>query len=63
MPTGFSSVPPPGPAMPVMPIPTSAPKRARAPSASAAATSGETAPWRSISSAGTSASAILAALE
>ena len=42
-------VPPPGPAIPVMPIPRSAPKRSIAPSASAAATSGETAPWRSIS--------------
>ena len=30
-PTGFSSVPPPGPAMPVIPIPQSAPKRAAAP--------------------------------
>ena len=54
IPTGFSGVPPPGPATPVMPTPTAAPKRAAAPSASAAATSGETAPWRSISSAGTS---------
>ena len=44
VPTGFSSLPPPGPAIPVMPIPSSAPKRAIAPSASAAATSGETAP-------------------
>ena len=46
-----------------MPMPSSAPKRAIAPSASAAATSGETAPWRSISSAGTPASAVLASLE
>ena len=53
IPTGFSSVPPPGPAMPVIPIPRSAPKRAEAPSASASATSVETAPKRSISSAST----------
>ena len=63
MPTGFSSVPPPGPAIPVIPIPTCAPKRSRAPSASAAATSGETAPCAAISSAGTPASAVLASLE
>ena len=31
VPTGLSSVPPPGPAMPVMPTPTSAPSRSRAP--------------------------------
>ena len=43
-PTGFSSLPPPGPATPVTPTPTSAPRRARAPSASARATSAETAP-------------------
>ena len=60
-PTGLSAVPPSGPAMPVIPTPTSAPKRAIAPSASAAATSGETAPWRSISAASTPASAVLAA--
>ena len=48
---------------PVIPIPSSAPKRAIAPSASAAATSGDTAPWRSISAAGTSANATLASLE
>ena len=51
VPTGFSSVPPPGPAIPVIATAVSAPKRASAPSAIAAATSGETAPWRSISSA------------
>ena len=44
VPTGLSSVPPPGPATPVMPTPTSAPSAARAPSASASATSTETAP-------------------
>ena len=37
-PTGLSSEPPPGPAMPVMPTPTSASRRVRAPSASASAT-------------------------
>ena len=58
-PTGFSSVPPPGPAMPVMPTPTSAPALARAPSASASATSAETAPTRSISAGSTPASADL----
>ena len=44
VPTGFSGVPPPGPATPVIPTPTSAPNRARAPSARATATSGLTAP-------------------
>jgi hypothetical protein len=63
MPTGFSGVPPPGPAIPVMPIPMSAEKRAAAPAARAAATSGETAPTEAISSAGTPAWAILASFE
>ncbi len=63
MPTGFSGVPPPGPAMPVMPTPTSAPNRPRAPSARATATSGETAPTRAINDSGTSASATLASFE
>ena len=49
VPTGLSSVPPPGPAIPVTPTPTPARRRSRAPSASASATSVETAPWRSIS--------------
>ena len=62
-PTGFSFVPPPGPAMPVIPTPTSAPNRPIAPSASARATSADTAPWRAISSAGTPASSRLAASE
>ena len=56
-PTGFSSVPPPGPATPVTPTPTSAPSRARAPSASACATCSETAPCGSISLRSTPASA------
>ncbi len=43
-PTGFCSLPPPGPAMPVMPTPISACRRSRAPAASASATSRETAP-------------------
>ena len=49
--------------MPVTPTPTSAPSRARAPSASACATSEETAPWRSINSAGTPACETFAAFE
>ena len=63
VPTGFASEPPPGPAMPVMPIPKSAPSRDRAPADSAVATSGETAPCASISAAGTPANAVLASLE
>ncbi len=63
IPTGFSGVPPSGPATPVMPTPTAAPNRSAAPSASAAATSGDTAPCRSISAAGTSAKATFAAFE
>ena len=43
-PTGFSSVPPPGPATPVTDTATSAPSRSRAPRAIAAAVSAETAP-------------------
>ena len=46
-PTGFSGVPPSGPAMPVMPTPTSTPATRRAPAAIAAAISSETAPCRS----------------
>ena len=63
VPTGLSLVPPPGPAMPVIPIPMSAPSRDRAPADSAVATSGETAPWAAINSAGTPANAVLASLE
>ena len=62
-PTGFVAVPPPGPAMPVIPTPTSAPTRARAPSASASATSTDTAPIPSDQIAGTSASGVFAAFE
>ena len=49
--------------MPVIPIPSSASSRERAPADSAVATSGETAPCASINSAGTPASAVLASLE
>ena len=62
-PTGLASVPPPGPATPVMPTPMSAPSRARAPSASASATSVDTAPTRSMSAGSTPASSVFAALE
>src|SRR3954447_6480522 len=62
VPTGFSGVPPPGPAIPVTPIPTSAPKRDRAPSASAAATCVLTAPYVASISDGTPTSASLAEL-
>ncbi len=55
-PTGFSAVPPPGPAMPVTETATSAPSRARAPAAIAAAVSAETAPCRRNRSAGTPSS-------
>ena len=44
VPTGLASVPPSGPAMPVMPMPTSAPLRARMPAAIACATGSLTAP-------------------
>ena len=47
-PTGFSSVPPPGPAIPVTPTPMSALQMSRIFSASASATSLLTAPWASI---------------
>ncbi len=62
-PTGLSCEPPPGPAIPVMAIPTSAPRRSAAPSASARATSSETAPCAAISSSGTPASSVFAAFE
>ena len=56
-------MPPSGPAIPVTEQATSAPKRSRAPSAIASATSGETAPWRSISPASTPSSSTLASFE
>src|SRR6266540_211457 len=48
-PTGFPGVAPPGPEIPVMPRPIFAPRRVRAPRASAPATTDDTAPceWRS----------------
>ena len=52
VPTGFAAVPPPGPAMPVMPAATSAPVRPRIPSASAIATGSLTAPCASINAGG-----------
>ena len=62
-PTGFSSVPPSGPAIPVIPIPKSAPKRPAAPKASASATSSETAPTRSIDPGSTPTRCDFASLE
>src|SRR5690606_19776292 len=53
VPTGFSSVPPSGPATPVIAMPASAPKRSATPRAIARATASETAPSRSIASLGT----------
>lgn len=44
VPTGFSALPPPGPAIPVMLTPTSAPSRVRAPVAISRATASLTAP-------------------
>ena len=52
-PTGFCSLPPPGPATPVMAKPQSAPVSRRAPSAIASATGSLTAPWVSSSASGT----------
>ena len=63
MPTGFSGDPPPGPAMPVMPIPMSAENRAAAPEARAAATSGDTAPTRAMRSGSTPACSTFASFE
>src|SRR5438105_8734116 len=56
-PTGFSAVPPPGPAMPVTATATSAPSRSRAPRAIASATSADTAPCAARSSSGTPSAA------
>jgi len=53
VPTGFSSVPPSGPATPEMDTARVAPDRVRAPWAMAATTGPLTAPWVSSSSAGT----------
>jgi acetoin utilization deacetylase AcuC-like enzyme len=61
-PTGFSGVPPVGPAMPVMARATSAPQARRAPSAMAAATSALTAPWARMTSSLTPTSRVFAVL-
>ncbi len=58
-PTGFSGVPPPGPAMPVVEIASCAPVAASAPRAIASAHSAETAPCCSRSAAGTPSIACL----
>src|SRR5580692_4128946 len=61
-PTGFSGVPPPGPAIPVIPTPSVAPARFRMPSARARAASGLTAPFDSINSGGTPARVVFKSL-
>ena len=63
VPTGFSSVPPPGPAMPVTETAMSTPSRCSAPSAIARATASLTAPCRLDQLRRTPSSAILSALE
>ena len=62
VPTGLSSVPPPGPAIPVIATDVSAPSRRSAPRAIAAATSEDTAPCSAISAGSTPSSAIFASL-
>src|SRR4029077_1500996 len=62
-PTGFSALPPPGPAIPVTETETSAPSRALAPAAIASAASAETAPRDLRRSGGTSSSRILTSSE
>ena len=62
-PTGFSSVPPPGPATPVTPTPTSAPGARGRRRASAARPLPETAPCASIISRGTPVCPIFTSLE
>ena len=57
-PHGLVRAPPPGPAIPVVPIPMSAPKRRAAPSAIASATSRLTAPRDSMRSGGTPSSLV-----
>jgi hypothetical protein len=63
VPTGFSGVPPPGPAIPVIATAISAPKRCNAPAAIASATGSDTAPLASISAGSTPSSSALASLE
>ena len=60
VPTGFSAVPPVGPAIPVMPTPRSAPARYRMPSAIARATGSLTAPWAARTASGTPKSDVFA---
>src|SRR3954454_19785526 len=62
-PTGFSSVPPSGPATPVVEHATSASNLLSAPSAIASATSGEAAPCASISVGSTPSSSALDSFE
>src|SRR5437764_4329861 len=61
VPTGFSGVPPLGPAMPVTPMPYVAPQRSRMPRASATATGSETSPCWAMSAGSTPAMAVLSA--
>jgi hypothetical protein len=63
VPTGFSSVPPSGPAIPVIATAASAPKRSIAPAAIASATAPETAPCSSISAGSTPRSCCFASFE
>ena len=63
VPTGFSSVPPSGPAIPVIATAVSASKRRRTPSAIASATGSDTAPCCSISAASTPSSSTFASFE
>jgi hypothetical protein len=60
VPTGFSSVPPSGPAIPVIATAVSASKRFSAPSAIASATGSDTAPCSSISRGSTSSNSTFA---
>ena len=63
VPIGFSTLPPSGPAIPVIPIPSSAPAFSRAPRARASATFALTAPCASRSAALTPTSSTLARFE
>ena len=62
-PTGFSALPPPGPAMPVTETAKSTFSRRRAPSAISPATSDDTAPWRSSDSCETPSTSRFTAFE
>ncbi len=62
VPTGFCGVPPPGPAIPVIPTPMLAPVRARIPSARATATGSLTAPCAAMSPGATSANSVFESL-